>query len=203
MEKHEADLRDEKGLSMDQALYTKNRNKGGSNKNNSDQRNTGKPTYFKGNCEGCHKYGHKQQDCWFEDKNASKRPANWKQTPDHSKQITSLDESAETMWVMHDIVNALQEGIIDRKNDWILDSACSNHMMPNKHGFISTTYRILAPGERVIETATGEKINATGVGNIKITLLFGKITKLQFKVFVMFLNAKQALYQYINLQSAD
>jgi hypothetical protein len=56
MEKQEANPQDKKGLSIDQALYTKNRNKDG-NKNYSNDRNDDKLNYFKGNCEGYHKYG--------------------------------------------------------------------------------------------------------------------------------------------------
>jgi hypothetical protein len=87
------------------------------------------------------------------------------------------------MWVIHDIVNVLQEGIIDRKNNWILERACSNHMMPNKYEFISTTYRILALGERVIETSMCKRINAIGIGNIKI-LLYNLSTRRNNEVIV-------------------
>jgi hypothetical protein len=60
--------------------------------------------------------------------------------------------------------NALQN--LNPKNCWIWDSGCSNHLTCNWKLFIR--YTQLEKGKRVIETATGQRVNANGIG---VTLL--------------------------------
>ena len=44
---------------------------------------------FQGNCNLCGKKGHKEENCWFDEKNASKRPAGWR-NPNQVSQSQNL-----------------------------------------------------------------------------------------------------------------
>lgn len=73
----------EKGHKANTCL--KSRNGGGNNHNNNRSgsgigsgNSNGRGKRFNGNCHKCGKGGHRQDDCWLLEKNASKRPANWK-----------------------------------------------------------------------------------------------------------------------------
>jgi hypothetical protein len=87
-------------------------------------------------------------------------------------QVTITD-SVIKMWTIKDLVNKatpsdkeLQN--FDPNNCWILDSGCSNHLTCNRKFFIR--YTQLEKGKRVIETATGQRVNANGIGDTLLNI---------------------------------
>ena len=60
--------------------YKLDKTETGSDKKNDVSLNTqgGKSRLFKGTCNLCGKQDHKKADCWEDEKNKDKRPANWK-----------------------------------------------------------------------------------------------------------------------------
>jgi hypothetical protein len=49
------------------------------------------------------------------------------------------------------------------KEYWYLDSGCSNHLTWSREHF--QAYEELSNGKRIVETATGQKVSAEGIGN--------------------------------------
>ena len=47
--------------------------------------------------------------------------------------------------------------------EWILDSGCTRHMTPHRSAF--RTFQAISKGQHVVDTDTGQRVYATGLGN--------------------------------------
>ena len=83
---------------------------------------------FKGKCNNCNKIGHKAENCWLLEKNASKRPANWKKNNSNSSETAAMDV----------IMCAAKDHGLVGANDLIMyDTAATVHVMNSKIGAIN------------------------------------------------------------------
>jgi hypothetical protein len=60
-------------------------------------------------------------------------------------------------------VDGSSDSDFGQKEYWYLDSGCSNHLTWSREHF--QTYEELSDGKRIVETATGQKVSAKGIGN--------------------------------------
>jgi Zinc knuckle len=58
---------------------------------------------FKGSCFKCGKNGHRATDCWDDEKNASKRPKNWKHSTAHETGAAAVDNDKRIEYILHTI----------------------------------------------------------------------------------------------------
>ncbi|CAL9014755.1 unnamed protein product [Prunus brigantina] len=100
---------------------------------------------FEGKCYNCGKKGHMAKDCW-----SNKRPVESNIVTSNSKEKSEDDWDAEASLAIEEEEKALtvmSPERINYKNDWIVDSGCSNHMTGDKEKLQNLTeYR----GNRVV-----------------------------------------------------
>ena len=163
----EAELRNKRNIPAEGALYGKSWKKG----KKGEKR--GKGEKFAGKCDGCGKKGHKKVDCWLEDANKEKRPKWWKEK-DEAKAVTTVatttGESDDQAWAVRDIEpgDSVMAAKATARPDWVLDSGCTRHMTPHRGEF--KTFRAIPDGQHAIETATGERVFATGSGSVTVIM---------------------------------
>ena len=168
--KREADLREKRGISEDTALYGKANKRGQFGKqkgtrggeNNKDKGKDGEK--FAGKCNGCGKNGHKKADCWLEEENNEKRPNWWKnKEKDEAKAVTD-GESSTQMFAVRDGRNTDRAMAAHAEIEWILDSGCTRHITPHRNEF--RTFKPIPDSQHAVDTATGQRVYATGTGNV-------------------------------------
>ncbi len=82
----------------------------------------GKNKKFEGKCYNCGKIGHKLSSCWSRKKTMESNTATFKYEEEwyvEADFVTEGEENAST---------TMTSNQIDYKNDWIIDSGCSNHI---------------------------------------------------------------------------
>ena len=93
-------------------------------------KNRGNSRKFDGECYNCGKMGHMAKDCWTKKKHVESNAA-----------TSSSKENSEDGWDAEALFATKEEELaltvttqerIDYKNDWIVDSGCSNHMTGDK-----------------------------------------------------------------------
>ena len=100
----------------------------GSSQSGGAQKNGGNNSQFKfeGKCYNCGKKGHIAIDCWSK-----------KKSTESSASTSNLEKQSNEEWDLKASFATEEEemaltvvapGQIDYKNDWIIDSGCSNHM---------------------------------------------------------------------------
>ncbi|KAE8723067.1 PLAC8 family protein [Hibiscus syriacus] len=108
-------------------------------------KNRGNSRKFDGKCYNCGKMGHMAKDCWT------------KKKPVETLFATEEEELALTVTTPERI---------DYKNDWIVDSGCSNHMTGDKQKLQNLSeYN----GGRVVVTADNSRLPITHIGKIIVT----------------------------------
>ncbi|CAL8997356.1 unnamed protein product [Prunus brigantina] len=114
---------------------------------------------FEGKCYNCGKKGHMAKDCW-----SNKRPVESNTVTSNSKEKSEDDWDAEASLAIEEEEKALtvmSPERINYKNDWIVDSGCSNHMTGDKEKLQNLTeYR----GNRVVVTANNSRLPITHIG---------------------------------------
>jgi hypothetical protein len=179
LEAHEAEVRREKGIEPGMALFTGSKfgnsgNRNGKKWGNSAKNGSGngadarKTTDVQTNsgktCFGCGKKGHIRKEC-------RSRKKTGKEGQGNESTSTPGDKAAVAqMWMMRAFTmsNTATTGRTAASElQWYLDSACTNHMTPERTAFV--TYRKLAPNERQVETATEDIVPAVGIGSVRIT----------------------------------
>ncbi|KAE8725434.1 Indole-3-acetic acid-amido synthetase GH3.17 [Hibiscus syriacus] len=93
-------------------------------------KNRGNSRKFDGKCYNCGKLGHMAKDCW-----TKKKPVESNTATSCSKENSEDGWDAEALFATEEEELALTVTTperIDYKNDWIVDSGCSNHMTGDK-----------------------------------------------------------------------
>ncbi|KAM1391667.1 hypothetical protein ACFX2I_019360 [Malus domestica] len=116
-------------------------------------KNRGNSRKFDGECYNCGKMGHMEKDCWTKKKPVESNTA-----------TSSLKENSEDGWDAEALFITEEEELaltvttqerIDYKNDWIVDSGCSNHMTGDKQK-LQNLYDY--KGGRVVVTANNSRL---------------------------------------------
>uniref|UniRef100_A0A2N9ILR9 CCHC-type domain-containing protein n=1 Tax=Fagus sylvatica TaxID=28930 RepID=A0A2N9ILR9_FAGSY len=170
----------------EEALYTSKtrgtfkRNTGGESKKDGDKvkshqgkggshpggvsKNRGNSRKFDGKCYNCGKMGHMAKDCW-----TKKKPVESNTATSSSKENSEDGWDAEALFAMEEEELALTVTTpeqIDYKNDWIVDSGCSNHMTGDKHKLQNLSeYK----GGRVVVTADNSRLPIAHIGKTIVT----------------------------------
>jgi transposase InsO family protein len=170
----------------EEALYTSKtrgtfkRNTGGESKKDGDKvkshqgkggshpggvsKNRGNSRKFDGKCYNCGKMGHMAKDCW-----TKKKPVESNTATSSSKENSEGGWDAEVLFAMEEEELALTVTTpeqIDYKNDWIVDSGCSNHMTGDKHKLQNLSeYK----GGRVVVTADNSRLPIAHIGKTIVT----------------------------------
>jgi hypothetical protein len=170
----------------EEALYTSKtrgtfkRNTGGESKKDGDKvkshqgkggshpggvsKNRGNSRKFDGKCYNCGKMGHMAKDCW-----TKKKPVESNTATSSSKENGEDGWDAEALFAMEEEELALTITTpeqIDYKNDWIVDSGCSNHMTGDKHKLQNLSeYK----GGRVVVTADNSRLPIAHIGKTIVT----------------------------------
>ncbi|KAM2299462.1 hypothetical protein ACFXTI_001304 [Malus domestica] len=137
--------------------------KGGSRPGGASK-NRGNSRKFDSKCYNCGKMGHMAKDCWT------------KKTPVESNTATSSSkENSEDGWDAEALFATEEEELaltvttqerIDYKNDWIVDSGCSNHMTGDKQKLQNLSeYK----GGRVVVTADYSRLPIAHIGKAIVT----------------------------------
>ncbi|KAE8706148.1 tir-nbs resistance protein [Hibiscus syriacus] len=93
-------------------------------------KNRGNSRKFDGKCYNCGKMGHMAKDCWTKKKHVESNTAT-----SSSKEYSEDGWDAEALFATEEEELALMVTTperIDYKNDWIVDSGCSNHMTSDR-----------------------------------------------------------------------
>ncbi|KAE8673428.1 putative disease resistance protein [Hibiscus syriacus] len=131
---------------------------GGSSKNRGNSRK------FDGKCYNCGKMSHMAKDCWTKKKHVESNIG-----------TSSSKENSEDGWDVEALFATEEEELaltvttperIDYKNDWIVDSGCSNHMTGDKQKLQNLSeYN----GGRVVVTVDNSRIPITHIGKTIVT----------------------------------
>ncbi|KAE8687090.1 Beta-galactosidase 15 [Hibiscus syriacus] len=121
-------------------------------------KNRGNSRKFDGKCYNCGKMGHMAKDCWTKKKHVESN------TPTSCSKENSEDGwDAEALFATEEEELALTVTTperIDYKNDWIVDSGCSNHMTGDKQKLQNLSeYN----GGRVVVTADNSRLPITHI----------------------------------------
>ncbi|KAE8671632.1 hypothetical protein F3Y22_tig00111941pilonHSYRG00018 [Hibiscus syriacus] len=128
-------------------------------------KNCGNSRKFDGKCYNYGKMGHMAKDCW-----TKKKPVESNTATSCSKENSEDGLDAEALFATEEEELALTVTTperIDYKNDWIIDSGCSNHMTGDKQKLQNLSeYN----GGRVVVTADNSRLPITHIGHY---VLFG------------------------------
>ncbi|KAE8665560.1 PLAC8 family protein [Hibiscus syriacus] len=121
-------------------------------------KNCGNSRKFDGKCYNCGKMGHMAKDCW-----TKKKPVESNTATSCSKENSEDGWDAEALFATEEEELALTVTTperIDYKNDWIVDSGCSNHMTGDKQKLQNLSeYN----GGRVVVTADNSRLPITHI----------------------------------------
>ncbi|KAE8669333.1 hypothetical protein F3Y22_tig00112249pilonHSYRG00290 [Hibiscus syriacus] len=127
-------------------------------------KNRGNSRKFDGKCYNCGKMGHMAKDCW-----TKKKPVESNTATSCSKENSEDGWDAEALFATEEEDLALTVTTperIDYKNDWIVDSGCSNHMTGDKQKLQNLSeYN----GGRVVVTADNSRLPITHIGKTIVT----------------------------------
>ncbi|KAE8733549.1 hypothetical protein F3Y22_tig00001120pilonHSYRG00173 [Hibiscus syriacus] len=127
-------------------------------------KNRGNSRKFDGKCYNCGKMGHMAKDCW-----TKKKPVESNTATSCSKENSEDGWDAEALFATEEEELALMVTTperIDYKNDWIVDSGCSNHMTGDKQKLQNLSeYN----GGRVVVTADNSRLPITHIGKTIVT----------------------------------
>ncbi len=114
-------------------------------------------------CFKCGKKGHYKRDCpeWGKDKGGENK--------DDSKSANVVENDSEDGDML-----SVSSGSDHSTDSWVLDSACSFHMTPNRAWF--DTYRLVDSGSVLMGNDASCKV--VGIGNIKIRMFDGVVRTL-------------------------
>ncbi|KAE8724129.1 hypothetical protein F3Y22_tig00010869pilonHSYRG00008 [Hibiscus syriacus] len=128
-------------------------------------KNRGNSRKFDGKCYNCGKMGHMAKDCW-----TKKKPVESNTATSCSKENSEDGWDAEALFATEEEELALTVTTperIDYKNDWIVDSGCSNYMTGDKQKLQNLSeYN----GGRVVVTTDNSRLPITHIGHY---VLFG------------------------------
>ncbi|KAE8698166.1 tir-nbs resistance protein [Hibiscus syriacus] len=134
-------------------------------------KNRGNSRKFDGKCYNCGKMGHMAKDCW-----TKKKPVESNTATSCSKENSEDSWDAEALFATEEEELALtvtSPERIDYKNDWIVDSGCSNHMTGDKQKLQNLSeYN----GGRVVVTADNSRLPITHIGMKKNLLSVAQLT---------------------------
>jgi hypothetical protein len=94
-------------------------------------------------CFLCQKTGHLAKDCWEDNKNADKRPANWKSISDCGGEqgnvaVQGEDKVEFLLCRVCQISFPTSVELLNDPNMWIADTGATVHSMPSDLGFIES-----------------------------------------------------------------
>ncbi|KAE8665979.1 tir-nbs resistance protein [Hibiscus syriacus] len=128
-------------------------------------KNRGNSRKFDDKCYNCGKMSHMAKDYW-----TKKKPVESNNSTSCSKEISEDGWDAEALFATEEEELALTVTTLERidyKNDWIVDSGCSNHMKGDKQKLQNLSeYN----GRRVVVTADNSRLPITHIGHY---VLFG------------------------------
>ncbi|KAE8667231.1 tir-nbs resistance protein [Hibiscus syriacus] len=139
-------------------------------------KNRGNSKKFDGKCYNCGKMGYMAKDCW-----TKKKPVESNTATSCSKENSEDGWDAETLFATEEEELALTVTTperIDYKNDWIVDSGCSNHMTGDKKKLQNLSeYN----GGRVVVTADNSRLPITHIGHVSYSKLSVMVKKSMLK----------------------
>ncbi|KAE8734204.1 PLAC8 family protein [Hibiscus syriacus] len=134
-------------------------------------KNRGNSRKFDGKCYNCGKMGHMEKDCW-----TKKKPVESNTATSSSKENSEDGWDAEALFATEEeelTLTVTTPERIDYKNDWIVDSGCSNHMTGDKQKLQNLSeYN----GGRVVVTTDDSRLPITHIGMKKNLLSVAQLT---------------------------
>ncbi|KAG6471607.1 hypothetical protein ZIOFF_069051 [Zingiber officinale] len=118
---------------------------------------------FIGKCYNCGKVGHVEKDC-----SAKKKFVQSNTATSNPKENSEDDWDAEALFVAeeNEVAFTTMSDKINYKNDWIVDSGCSNHMTGDKEKLQNLSeYK----GDRMMVTANNSRLPIAHIGKTIIT----------------------------------
>lgn len=130
-------------------------------------------------CFNCGKKGHYARNCWSKkiegnvatsSKNEDAGEEDWNFDTSFFVEEKDIADARGKGPTEEHALNAVCEQSVDYKNDWIVDSGCSNHMTGDESKLSSITKYI---GDRVIVTADNTHLSISHVGKTQLPQKYG------------------------------
>ena len=152
--------------------YSRGRNRGiGRNQCGRGRMNLGKGYGDSKKCYSCNKLGHESRNYWYKKetqcfncKGFGHLTKDYGVRNDQQANVTKDKEGSESMFY------ASQSSMKDKNRQWLIDSACSNHVTPNKGMFNDIDIK----RQNKVKIQNGEFISASGLGTIGVETKKGK-----------------------------
>ncbi|KAE8655260.1 tir-nbs resistance protein [Hibiscus syriacus] len=139
-------------------------------------KNRGNSRKFDGKCYNCGKMRHMAKECWTNKKSVESNTAT-----SSSKENTEDGWDAEALFSMEEeelALTVITPERIDYKNDWIVDSCCSNHMTADKQK-LQNLFEYNRG--RMVVKADNSRLPITNIGHVSYSKLSVMVKKSMLK----------------------
>ena len=133
-------------------------------------KNRGSPNKDKNKkCHRCGKFGHISSNCWEDEKNADKRPANWKSAAlnGSEKAVAAIESGNKIEFLLCNMTFPDHVDILNDPNVWIADTAATVHSTPSDVGFVKA--------KNATKSDAVTMGNGVDIGAVKLAQLSGVI----------------------------